>query len=278
MAGERARRIGGWARGRSSVALLLVLAGCALLAQELSGRVARVVDGDTIEVNVGGRTERVRYIGIDTPEWTDERPGVRARARAATEANRRLVAGRRVRLELDVETRDRYGRLLAYVWVGDTLVNEMLVREGHAEPYTVPPNVRYAERFRNAAREARVSRSGATPDAAPGARHASGTGAWIPASEAGAYVGERVTVCDVVADARWLGPGRLTFLNLGRPYPDQELTVVIGAGDREAFPESPERAYEGREICVTGEIELYRGRPQIRARGPGAIGPGPGSG
>lgn len=259
----------------SGLGIGLVLAGCALVAQELSGTVTKVVDGDTIEVEVGGRTERVRYIGIDTPEWTDERPEARAAADAATEANRRLVAGRRVRLELDVERRDRYGRLLAYVWIGDTLVNEILVREGHGDPYTVPPNVRYAERFRNAARDARAARDAAPRDAA---RRTPGTGAWMSASEAGAHVGEPVTVCDVVADARWLGPGRLTFLNLGRPYPDPELTVVIGADDRGAFPEPPERAYEGREICVTGRVELYRGRPQIRARGPGAIGPGPGSG
>ena len=235
----------------------------------------RVVDGDTIEVEVGGRAERVRYIGIDTPEWTDERPEVRARARAATEANRRLVAGRRVRLELDVETRDRYGRLLAYVWVGDTLVNEALVRDGHAEPHTVPPNVRYAERFRTAAREARIARGSGSGDASPGSTEAATR---ITSSEAGAHVGERVTVCDIVADARWLGPGRLTFLNLGRPYPDQALTVVIGADDRDSFPGPPERAYEGRQVCVTGRIELYRGQPQIRAREPGAIRPGPGSG
>jgi len=252
----------------------LLLAGCALLAQELTGRVTRVVDGDTIEVELGGGTERVRYIGIDTPEWTDDRAEARARARDATEANRRLVAGRRVRLELDVEKRDRFGRLLAYVWVGDTLVNETLVREGHAVPYTVPPNVRYAERFRTAAREARAAGDPPPGDAGPATPE---TGARIRSAEAGARVGEQVTVCDVVADARWLGPGRLTFLNLGRPYPDQELTVVIGADDREAFPVAPERAYEGREVCVTGRVELYRGEPQIRVRGPGAIDPGAGS-
>jgi micrococcal nuclease len=255
-------------RAGAAIGIALAVAGCALLAQELEGTVTRVVDGDTIEVDVGGRSERIRYIGIDTPEWTDERPGVRTRARAATEANRRLVGGRRVRLEMDVETRDRYGRLLAYVWVGDTLVNEALVRDGHAQPFTVPPNVRYAERFRAAAREAREARASAPGDAGP---EPEDSGPRIPSSEAGAHVGERITVCGTVADTRWLGPGRLTFLNLGRPYPDQDLTIVIGADDRDSFPDPPERSFDGSRVCVTGPIELYRGQPQIRARGPGAI-------
>jgi micrococcal nuclease len=257
---------------------LLVVAGCALLAQDLAGRVSRVVDGDTIEVEVGGARERVRYIGIDAPEWTDERSEVRALARAATEANARLVAGRRVRLELDVERRDRYGRLLAYVWIGDTLVNEAIVRSGHAVPFTVPPNVRHAERFRTAAREAREA--GVDPRDAPTGKAdlpavdptaPTDPESAIAAAEAAAHAGQRATVCGLVADSRWLGPGRFTFLNLGRPYPDQDLTVVIRDGDRTAFPVPPEKAYREREICVTGRIEIYRGAPQIVVRGPEAI-------
>ncbi len=99
--------------------------------------------------------ERVRLIGIDTPESV--RPGtpVECFGRAASAATERLVEGRRVRLELDVERRDRYGRLLAYVHRGGRMVNATLVREGYATPYTVPPNVRHAERFTALARRAR---------------------------------------------------------------------------------------------------------------------------
>src|SRR3954452_22363345 len=77
-------------------------------------RVVRVVDGDTIVASVGGREERVRYIGMDTPE--DVKPGtpVQCYSRRAAAENRRLVAGRRVRLVPDAEARDRYGRLLAF--------------------------------------------------------------------------------------------------------------------------------------------------------------------
>lgn len=113
----------------------------------------RVIDGDTIEV-LGG--ERVRYIGIDTPEM---RP-IEAWAEAATSANRELVEGRMVRLELDVQERDRYGRVLAYVWVGGLLVNEELVRLGYAQVSTYPPNVRYQERFLAAEGEARAAGRG----------------------------------------------------------------------------------------------------------------------
>jgi len=120
------------------------------------GAVTRVVDGDTIRVLAGGRTERVRYIGIDTPESV--RPGTPVQCyahRAATE-NARLVRGERVRLVFDVERRDRFGRLLAYVYrVRDgRFVNAALVRGGYARTLTIPPNVRFAGRFAKLAREA----------------------------------------------------------------------------------------------------------------------------
>jgi micrococcal nuclease len=123
--------------------------------------VVRVSDGDTIRVRLEtGREERVRYIGVDTPETA--KPGTAAECFAdrASAFNARLVADREVRLERDAEERDRYGRLLAYVYVGDTFVNEELVRRGYAQPLTVPPNVRFAERFRELASSARHDGSG----------------------------------------------------------------------------------------------------------------------
>jgi micrococcal nuclease len=121
------------------------------------GRVVRVVDGDTIRVSLGGREERVRYIGIDTPESVKPGTPVQCFAKKASAENARLVAGRRVRIERDVEERDRYGRLLAYVYpaAGGPMVNETLVRLGYARPLTIPPDVRHAERFRRLADDAR---------------------------------------------------------------------------------------------------------------------------
>jgi micrococcal nuclease len=112
----------------------------------------RVSDGDTVRVKLdGGREERVRYIGIDTPEVT----AGECFAAEAADFNEELVAGREVRLVLDTDERDRYGRLLAYVYAGDTFVNAELVRAGYAQPLTVPPNVRFEDRFRRLARDAR---------------------------------------------------------------------------------------------------------------------------
>jgi micrococcal nuclease len=131
-------------------------------ARDLRGRVVRVTDGDTIRVALGGRVERVRYIGIDTPEEVKPGTPVQCYARRAAAENARLVAGRRVRLVLDVEPRDRFGRLLAYVYRdGDGLfVNETLVRGGFARTLTIPPNVRFADRFARLARQAREAGRG----------------------------------------------------------------------------------------------------------------------
>ncbi len=126
-------------------------------------RVVAVVDGDTIRVRLaGGEVERVRYIGIDTPESVKPGTPVQCFAKAAAAANRRLVEGRTVRLVGDVEPRDRYGRLLAYVYrePDGLFVNAELVRGGYARPLTIPPDVRFAERFATLAEEARRAAKG----------------------------------------------------------------------------------------------------------------------
>ena len=103
-----------------------------------------------------GREERVRYIGVDTPELASHD----CFAERAAAFNARLVEDREVRLEPDAEERDRYGRLLAYVYAGDTFVNAELVRRGYAQPLTVPPNVRHADELRDLAADARRAGTG----------------------------------------------------------------------------------------------------------------------
>lgn len=106
-------------------------------------RVKRVIDGDTILLANG---EKVRYIGIDTPEINHSTKGAEPFGLEAKEANEQLVEGKRVRLEFDVERRDRYGRLLAYVFLEDgTFVNGWLVEHGLARARAYPPNVRYQD-------------------------------------------------------------------------------------------------------------------------------------
>jgi micrococcal nuclease len=110
--------------------------------------VTRVVDGDTVEVQIGGETDDVRYIGLDTPETVKPEEPVECFGPEASDFNHRLVEGKRVRLVFDGERRDIYGRLLAYVYLGDRFVNAELVRRGFARTLTIPPNDRFAEHFK----------------------------------------------------------------------------------------------------------------------------------
>lgn len=109
--------------------------------------VLRVVDGDTIAVEIDGEEESVRYIGVDTPESVAPGEPVECFGKRASRFNERLVAGLRVRLEFGAERRDHYGRLLAYVYAGGELVNAKLLRSGHARTLAIAPNTDLAGRF-----------------------------------------------------------------------------------------------------------------------------------
>ena len=129
------------------------------------GFVIEVFDGDTIRVSLpNGKIETVRYIGIDTPETHHPNKGVEELGIEAGKVNSGLVLHRHVRLEADAQTRDRFGRLLAYVWLEDggqtTMVNEALLRKGYAMIFSLPPNLRYSDVFRNAFMDARESGEG----------------------------------------------------------------------------------------------------------------------
>lgn len=120
-------------------------------------KVSRVIDGDTIEIEGG---ERVRYIGMDTPETVDPRKPVQCFGVEASKKNKELVEGKMVRLEKDITNRDKYNRLLRYVWLGDTLVNLELVKQGFAHSYSYPPDVKYQEQIVAAEKQAREAKLG----------------------------------------------------------------------------------------------------------------------
>jgi len=119
-------------------------------------KIVRVIDGDTIEI-AGG--ERVRYIGIDTPETVDPRK-LQCFGVEASNKNKELVEGKMARLEKDITERDKYGRLLRYVWVGDVFVNLELVKQGFAYSYSYPPGIKYQDLFVKAQQEAREAKRG----------------------------------------------------------------------------------------------------------------------
>ena len=120
-------------------------------------KVTRVVDGDTIEIEGG---EKIRYIGIDTPETVDPRKPVQCFGIEASKKNKELVEGKTVRLEKDITDRDKYSRLLRYVWIDDLFVNLELIKQGFATSYTYPPDIKYQEEFLAAEKEARVNKLG----------------------------------------------------------------------------------------------------------------------
>lgn len=150
-------------------------------ATALAGTVVYVVDGDTIHVRIDDKVEKVRYIGVNAPEVPRPRghdaggraprpleerhhargfPHTPAAGDAARRINLQLVSGKRVRLELDRERRDSYKRLLAYVWVGDTMVNAEMVKRGYAEVMTMPPDFRHRALLESLQREAREAGRG----------------------------------------------------------------------------------------------------------------------
>ncbi len=130
------RRRGWW------LALILILLPASVSSQSDPAvvQVVRVIDGDTIQVCcVFGDRVKVRYIGVDTPEIHHPMKGIERYGKEASEANRKLVDGKTVRLEFDVQQLDRYGRTLAYVYLDDgTFVNAWLVEHGFAQGMTVP--------------------------------------------------------------------------------------------------------------------------------------------
>lgn len=109
-----------------------------------SALVTRVIDGDTVEVSLNGESLTVRYIGIDTPETKHPSKPIECFGPEASQFNKELVAGRQVLLEKDITDKDRYGRLLRYVWIdGVGLVNQILVENGYGRVSTYPPDVKY---------------------------------------------------------------------------------------------------------------------------------------
>lgn len=120
-------------------------------------KVIKVIDGDTVEIEGG---EKIRYIGIDTPETKHPTKGVECFGKEAFAKNKELVEGKEIRLEKDVSETDRYGRLLRFVYIGDIFVNDYLLRQGYAHASTYPPDVKMAEQFRAAEKEARENNRG----------------------------------------------------------------------------------------------------------------------
>ena len=117
----------------------------------LDAAVISVVDGDTIKVKLdNGNEERVRMTLVDTPETKHPDMAIQPLGEEAAAFTESHLAGKNVKMELDVQERDQYGRLLAYVWLGEQLFNQLLVERGLARVAVFPPNTKYVDEFRSA--------------------------------------------------------------------------------------------------------------------------------
>jgi len=226
-------------------------------------KVKRVIDGDTIELINGAM---VRYLGVDTPEvrkkdgsgnWVYEPQPF---ALAAKEVNRNLVEGKEVRLEFDVEKRDKYNRLLAYCFVGDKFINAELLEEGLALLYTSPPNVKYTDLFVEKLRAARKLHKGIwsideiiTPLAAKD------------------FIGTVKTIQGEFAKVK--NRNNLTVISFERGKSSNGFKAVVFGQDLETFRRRgiSVQDYAGKTLKISGIIKEYKSSPEIIIRDPSQI-------
>jgi micrococcal nuclease len=239
-------------------------------------RVVVVYDGDTF------RTQDslvVRLLGIDAPE--SYQPG----GDIARDILEKYVAGRSVRLESDSADKDQYGRLLRYVYVGDTMVNLEMVRKGYAAFRMFQATLRYQETLAKAEEEAARTGRGLwsfnvfTPPTlellrekvrAESLRADSGRSglqviSWL---DAASYTGRLVTVDGTVVAT--YNSGKVCHLNFHQDY-RKYFSVAIFSQDFGKFPPRPEDYYLKRHVRVTGVVKEYKGAPEIIASDPGQI-------
>lgn len=161
-------------------------------------RVKKVIDGDTVKIETG---EVVRLIGIDAPERVNLSRSVTCFGKESSEYVRKLLEGSLIKLEKDVSEKDRYGRLLRYVWKEDLMVNEFLVREGYATVSTYPPDVKYQERLVEAQRKAREENKGlwSVCFASAGNKQVESTKGKQQAPSSGNYVCDCSKICSQIS-------------------------------------------------------------------------------
>jgi len=219
-----------------------------LSAQVEEGIVTAVYDGDTIKVRFNnGNTEVVRLIGINSPELKDFREKVRFMALMAKRFSYYILYGQKVKLSYDWEKRDKYGRLLAYVFYDSKLFNEVILSQGFAYVFLKYPfREDYRQRFDTAYRKARKVEAGL----------------WkkqpypvIVPAQCKNHLGDLMSVRFFCADIQ--EKGKLIFLSAL----EQDFSAIIYIRDKHRFADI--RNLKGREITVTGFVEEYRGSLQM---------------
>lgn len=239
-----------FSRFSSVILFFTCFLGCSIfqLAEPEKGLVTAVYDGDTIRVrNSKGRSETIRLIGIDTPELSDQRDTVKLQAFLAKRFTYFHLFQKNVRLVLEPQKRDKYGRLLAFVFIGDTLFNEKIIRDGFASVFLKYPfRNDYRRRLEQAYGEARKNQ----------------VGLWksepykkINLSDLFSAQGTLVRVefiCRDIEEKRGL-----VLLH----SQERKVAALIFRNDLAGFPDV--KSFIDTKISVFGLLESYRGQPQV---------------
>lgn len=222
----------------------------------------RIVDGDTIVIRMGdGRQETVRYVGLDAPEY-DVRSGAgQAFGKEALDANERWLGSGPLTVALDREHRDRYDRLLAYVYSGTEFVNARLVQDGLAQVLVIPPNEKHLELLLRLQLEALEAERGLWGEAKANI---------VDWQDAAAHIDEAATIEGVITRTHKDAESGITFLNFSSNI-RQHFTVIISEVYGERFPNPPESNYSGHRVRVTGLVQSFQGQPQIAVQIPEQI-------
>jgi micrococcal nuclease len=217
-----------------------------------------VIDGDTIRLETG---EKVRLIGIDAPELSQ--PGGEESRQYLT----RLILNKGITLETGYEDRDKYNRLLRFVYIGNTCINEEMVKQGYAEARYLADSIR--EYYILLEIEAETAKTGLWSDNIFQPRLNLRWGEDIPVidwSEADKYYNQYVIVEGTIVDT--FNSGNVCFLNFDK---NQYFTAVIFASDFPGFPFIPEGFYLGKTVQIIGIIKEYKGSPEIIVKTPQQI-------
>ena len=242
------------------VVLVFAIMDCIQLADTVS--CTSVIDGDTIRLDTG---ETVRLSGIDAPELSQ--PG----GELSRQYLAHLVLGRRITLDKGYEDRDKYNRLLRFVYIDNVCVNEEMIRQGYAEARYLSPDDPIREYYIQLEIEAEIARAGLWSDYIFQPRSQLN---WdydflpvIDWSDADKFYGLCVIVEGIIVNAH--NSGTVCFLNFHKNY--DNFSAVIFASDFPAFAMPPEFLYSGRTVHIIGIVLEHKGSPEIIVKTPDQI-------
>jgi micrococcal nuclease len=240
------------------VILLCVILGCTQQVTTISG--VEIIDGDTFRLATG---DTVRLIGIDAPELSQ--PG----GEVSREYLAHLLLGKPLTLEKGSEDRDKYNRLLRFVYINDLCINEEMIRQGYAEARYLPENP-IRDYYLQLEIQAETTRAGLWSDNVFQPRSEVDWDTDIPViswAEADDYYNQYVIIEGTIVDT--YNSGKVCFLNFHTDY--QYFTAVIFACDFPGFPYPPDTYYLGKKVQIIGIIKEYKGSPEIIIKTPDQI-------